>query len=78
MKIKIVRKRLIVNWGEGEEETYDVYHGFTGWPLSWNPFHTRWVLDKAGMSENELMKYMSMILTSCGTVKITTVLSIPY
>ena len=78
MKIKIVRKRHIVNYGDGEEETYDVYHGFTGFPLSWNPFHTKWVLDKAGMNEDELMAYMRMIITSIGSVKVTTVLSIPY
>ena len=78
MKIKIVRVRHIVNWGDGEEETYDVYHGFTGWPSSWNPFHTKWVLDKSGMTEDELIKYMGQMLITRGTMKIITEVSSPY
>lgn len=58
MKMKIVRR-----WGrysvlEGcEEVVYDIYRGFTGLPATW-PFHTKWIIEKSGLSEDEALKLM--------------------
>lgn len=76
MKIKIVSTRHTVSWGDGEEITYDVYHGFSSVPPL--PFFTKWILDKSGLTEDELMQYMRPLLTIRGSVKIITELSIPY
>ena len=56
MKIKVIRRFERFLAPEGcEEEVYDIYHGFTGLPMTW-PFHTKWVIDKAGVSREEALK----------------------
>lgn len=49
MKIKIVRIA---------EDSYNIYHGFTGIPITF-PFHTKWIIDKAGITKKEASKYIS-------------------
>lgn len=72
-KIKIVRRQL--NWSQitppAEEPitVYDIYHGFTGIPSTW-PFMTKWIIDKAGLTEAEMLKRMCLHLTTLGKVKI--------
>lgn len=61
MKIKIVSRIEMHLAPEGCEETvYDVYVGFTGLPTTW-PFHTKWVIDKAGLTKEELLKWLENI-----------------
>ena len=53
MKIKVV-----VDKSNKEEWTYAVYHGFAQ-PCPLLPFYTDWVLDRKGMTAEELGKYLS-------------------
>ncbi len=48
---------------------YDIYHGFTGIPNTL-PFMTKWVIDKAGLSEDEMLDYMKHYLSTCGKIKL--------
>lgn len=67
-KIKIVGREYFNN---GNYHTlYDVYVGFTGIPSSF-PFITKWILDKASVDEDELLKYMKTYITIGGKTKIT-------
>lgn len=62
MKIKVIRRFERFLAPEGcEEEVYDIYHGFTGLPMTW-PFHTKWVIDKAGLSRKEALDYLGRFL----------------
>lgn len=62
MKIKVIRRFARFLAPEGcEEEVYDIYHGFTGLPITW-PFHTKWVIDKAGLSRKEALDYLCILL----------------
>lgn len=49
MKIKVVRVA---------EDEYNIYHGFTGIPFTF-PFHTKWMIDKEGLTKQEASKYIS-------------------
>jgi hypothetical protein len=49
MKIKVVRVA---------ENVYNIYHGFTGFPITL-PFHTKWMIDKAGITKEEASNYIS-------------------
>jgi hypothetical protein len=49
MKIKVVRVA---------EDVYNIYHGFTGIPFTF-PFHTKWMIDKEGVTKQEASKYIS-------------------
>ena len=62
MKIKIVSRIEMYLAPEGCEETiYDVYYGFTGLPTTW-PFCTKWKIDKAGLTKDELLEWFK---TNC-------------
>lgn len=66
-KIKIIRREL---FHDGCYYTvYDVYEGFTGIPSTW-PFMTKWIPDKMGLSEDEMLHYMRAHLTVVGKVKV--------
>ena len=39
-----------------EELVYDIYVGFTGIPTTF-PFHTKWKIDEAGLSKEELLEW---------------------
>lgn len=67
VKIKIIGREYF-NYG-AYHTVYDVYHGFTGMPTTW-PFMTKWIADKTGLDENELMRYMKRDLTTKGKIKI--------
>lgn len=56
MKIKIERYEY-----SPSEYHYNAYHGFTGFPVTF-PFHTKWVLDKEGMNNIEMIEYVSRFL----------------
>lgn len=56
MKIKIERYEYSPN-----EYHYNAYHGFTGLTVTF-PFHTKWVLDKEGMNNIEMIEYVSRFL----------------
>jgi hypothetical protein len=62
MKIKVIRRFERFLAPEGcEEEVYDIYHGFTGPPTTW-PFHTKWIIDEAGLSRKEALDYLGRLL----------------
>lgn len=65
MKIKIVRQVST----KKQAVVYDIYEGFSGIP-STLPFRTKWILDKAGLSEDELLHRMRLGLTTIGKLKI--------
>ena len=75
MKIKIVRRVLNVSQinppSVKPTEVYDVYHGFSSIPPL--PFCTKWMIDKSGLSEQEMFDYLHLYLTSCGNCKIKVV-----
>lgn len=66
-KIKIVRRESFQD--NSYHTRYDIYYGFTGIPSTW-PFMTKWVLDKAGLTEDEMLKRMKTHLTTKGKVKV--------
>lgn len=72
-KLKIVRRELNVSQitppTPEPVEVYDIYYGFTGIPSTW-PFMTKWVIDKAGLSEDKMLRYMSRYLTTLGRLKV--------
>lgn len=49
MKIKVVRV---------SENVYNIYYGFTGLPITF-PFHTKWMIDKVGITKEEASKIIS-------------------
>ena len=53
MKIKVV-----VDKSNNDEWTYSVYHGFAR-PCVLLPLYTHWILDRKGMTAEELGKYIS-------------------
>ena len=58
MKIKIVGRTEMYLAPEGCEETvYDIYYGITGIPATW-PFHTKWKIMAAGLSEEEMYSWV--------------------
>ena len=68
MKIKIQARKEIHLAPEGSEETlYDVYYGFTGIPTTFQ-FCTKWKIDKAGLTKEELVKWLEKNV--CGYGKI--------
>lgn len=68
MKIKIQARKEMHLAPKGCEETiYDIYYGFTGLP-STCPFHTKWKIDKAGLSKEELVEWFKKNV--CGYSKI--------
>lgn len=67
IKIKIVRREFFQNGCY--YTTYDTYEGFTGIPSTW-PFMTKWIPDKVGMTEEEMLHYMRSHLTTVGKVKV--------
>lgn len=75
MKIKIVRRVLNVSQinppSVEPTEVYDVYHGFNSIPPL--PFCTKWMIDKAGLCEQEMIDYMRPYLSTCGNYKIKVV-----
>lgn len=64
MKIKIKIRWNIARTKEYEpKEFYDIYHGFFSW------FRTKWVIDKVGLTESEVIDYLKPYIES-GVVKI--------
>lgn len=55
MKLKIVTRK------NNGVHTYDVYHGF-GYPISNIPFFTKWMLDREGLTPEELGRYISLYM----------------
>lgn len=39
-----------------DEIVYDIYYGFTGMPTTFS-FCTKWKIDKAGLTKEELLKW---------------------
>lgn len=60
MKIKIVSRISELPMTDNEELVYDVYVGFTGIPTIF-PFHTKWKIDKAGLTKEELLEWFEKI-----------------
>ena len=60
MKIKIVSRISEHPMTDKEELVYDVYVGFTGIPTTF-PFHTKWKIDKAGLTKEELLELFEKI-----------------
>ena len=60
MKIKIVSRISELPMTDEEELVYDVYVGFTGIPTTF-PFHTKWKIDKAGLTKKELLEWFEKI-----------------
>ena len=60
MKIKIVSRISELPMTDEEELVYDVYVGFTGIPTTF-PFHTKWKIDKVGLTKEELLEWFEKI-----------------
>lgn len=60
MKIKIVSRISELPMTDKEELVYDVYFGFTGIPTTF-PFHTKWKIDKASLTKEELLEWFGKI-----------------
>lgn len=60
MKIKIVGRMSELPMTDKEELVYDIYFGFTGIPTTF-PFHTKWKIDKAGLTKEELLDQFEKI-----------------
>ena len=56
MKIKIECRWSNLPMTDKDELVYDIYYGFTGLPTTF-PFCTKWKIDKAGLSKEELLKW---------------------
>lgn len=59
MKIKIVGRWKYLPMDDMDEIVYDIYYGFSGLPATF-PFCTKWKLDKAGLTEDELLKWFKI------------------
>ena len=60
MKIKIVGRISKLPMTYEEKLVYDVYVGFTGIPTTF-PFHTKWKIDKAGLTKEEFLEWFEKI-----------------
>ena len=60
MKIKIVSRMSELPMTDKEELVHDIYVGFTGIPTTF-PFHTKWKIDKAGLTKEELLEWFEKI-----------------
>lgn len=61
MKIRIIGRTEMHLAPEGCEETvWDIYYGFTGLPSTW-PFHTKWKIMAAGLSKEEMHKWVERL-----------------
>ena len=60
MKIKIVSRISELPMTDKEELVYDVYVGFTGISTTF-PFHTKWKIDNAGLTKEELLEWLEKI-----------------
>ena len=61
MKIKIKRRWNLFPMSEHEpKEFYDIYHGFFSW------FRTKWIIDKGGLTESEVIDYLKPYFASGG------------
>lgn len=60
MKIKIVSRISELPMTDKKERVYDIYVGFTGIPTTF-PFHTKWKIDKAGLTKEELFEWFEKI-----------------
>ena len=67
MKIKVV-----VDKSNKEEWTYAVYHGFAR-PFILFPLYTDWVLDRKGITADELGKYLSYYIDDECVIKFPSV-----
>lgn len=56
MKIKIVGRWSNLPMTDIDEIVYDIYYGFSGLPATF-PFCTKWKIDKAGLTKDELLKW---------------------
>ena len=63
MKIKVV-----VDKSNKEEWTYAVYHAFAR-PFVLLPLYTEWILERKGMTAEELGKYLSFYMDEEGVIK---------
>jgi hypothetical protein len=64
MKIKVKRRWNLFPQSLNEpKEFYDIYHGFFSW------FRTKWIIDKGGLTESEVIDYLKPYVAS-GGVKI--------
>lgn len=50
-------------WYNAPNVFYDIYHGFSSW------FKTKWMIDKGGLTESEVIDYLKPYIAS-GGVKI--------
>lgn len=60
MKIKIVSRISELPMTDKKERVYDIYVGFTGIPTTF-PFHTKWKIDKACLTKEELFEWFEKI-----------------
>ena len=67
MKIKITGRWANLPMTDKYEWVFDVYHGF-GTPI-FCPIFTKWIIDKGGLSVNELELYLYPFLTGSSPLK---------
>ena len=63
IKIKIVGRWANLPMTDKDEFVYDIYYGFTGIPTTF-PFCIKWKIDKVGLSEEEMVDYVTKIAKS--------------
>ena len=56
LKVKIESRWSNLPMTDIDEIVYDIYYGFTGMPTTL-PFYTKWKIDKAGLTKEELFKW---------------------
>ena len=56
LKVKIESRWSNLPMTDIDEIVYDIYYGFTGMPTTF-PFCTKWKIDKAGLTKEELLKW---------------------
>ena len=67
MKIKVTSRWANLPMTDKDELVYDVYHGF-GRPM-FCPVFTKWIIDKAALSERELKQYLYPFITGVSPLK---------
>jgi hypothetical protein len=60
MKIKIVSRWSNLPMTNIDELVYDIYYGFTGLPSTF-PFCTKWKIDRAGLTKEEILKWFKNV-----------------
>lgn len=67
MKIKIASRWSNLPMTDIDELVYDIYYGFTGMPTTF-PFCTKWMIGKAGLTKEELIKWLEQTVCGYGEV----------